>query len=55
MASASKRSRTELFGRAVVLQQLHLADDSEERFEGISSGEESDLDHQLYDLDENLR
>lgn len=52
MASTSKRSRTEMFGRDVALEMLHL---TEENFEGMSSGEESDLDHELYDVDENLR
>ena len=52
MASARKRTRTEMFGRDVALGMLRL---TEESFEGIPSDEESDLDHQLYDLSHGSR
>ena len=52
MASGSRRTRERLFTPDEVREQV-LADESGS--EGMSSGEESDLDRQLYDLDENLR
>ena len=52
MASGSRRTRERLFTADELREQI-LADESGS--EGMSSGEESDLDRQLYDLDENLR
>ena len=52
MASGSRRRRERLFSTDEALQRI-LEDESGS--EGMSSGEESDLDRQLYDLDENLR
>ena len=47
MASGSRRTRERLFTRDEALQQI-FADESGS--EGMSSGEESGLDRQLYDL-----
>ena len=47
MASGSKRTRERFYDAYEVIDQLFNAD---EDAEGISSGEESDLDRQLYDL-----
>ena len=44
MASGSKRRQTEYFSVEQVLQLLEQDDDSDD---GMSSGEESDLDRQL--------
>jgi len=44
MASGSKRRRTEYFSVEQVLQLLEQDDDSDD---GMTSGEESDLDRQL--------
>ena len=52
MASGSRRPRERLFTRDEAPQ--HIFED-ESGSEGMSSGEESDLDRQLYDLGENLR
>ena len=52
MASGGKRTRERLFTPEEALQQTF---EDESGSEGMSSGEESDLDRQLYDLDENLR
>ena len=52
MASGSRRTRERTFSPEEVLLQIL---DDETDAEGMSSGEESDLDRQLCDLDENLR
>ena len=44
MASASKRRRSERFS---VEQVLELLEDDNNSDDGMTSGEESDLDHQL--------
>ena len=52
MADARKNSRPDAFNLAEVLRMLE-----EEELDGdcISSDEESDLDHELYDMDRELR
>ena len=52
MASGSSRTRERLFTRDEALQRIFEDGNGSE---GMSSGEESDFDRQLYDLDENLR
>ena len=47
MASGSKRTRERFYDAYEVIEEVFNA---EEDAEGISSGEESDLDRQLYDL-----
>ena len=52
MASGRESSR----GRSFTLEEtIELCLREESSAEGLSSGEESDLDHQLYDMDENQR
>ena len=52
MASCSRSTRERMFNTAEVVQQV-LNDENNP--EGMSSGEESDLDRRLYDSDGNLR
>lgn len=52
MAAAGKRRRMEVFDTAGALRRI--CDEDSDR-EGISSGEESDLDRQLYNMDEDWR
>lgn len=56
MASTSKRQRDEIYDRDEVLYLVQSENQVEDGdIEGMSSGEESDLDHQLCDLDQELR
>ena len=52
VVAASKKRRTELFDAEEALRRFY---EEESDREGISSGEESDLDRQLYNMDEDLR
>ena len=52
MASGGGTSR----GRSCTLEEtIDICLREETNAEGLSSSEESDLDHQLYDMDENQR
>ena len=52
MASGSRRPRQRFIDIAEVIEEVLNSEDSPE---GISSGEESDLDRQLYDVDGDQR
>ena len=52
MASSRRNSR----GRSISLEEaIRIIESQESGTEGLTSDEESDLDQQLYDMDENLR
>ena len=55
MASARKRPRTDTTERFDAEEALRRIIEMESDAEGMSSGEESELDRQLYDMDQELR
>ena len=55
MASARKRPRTDTTERFDAEEALRRFFELDSDAEGMSSGEESELDRQLYDMDQELR